>query len=120
MATGLRIESYNSLRREPGSDLKGTVIVYFSPWTVDPAHPTAFCKEHHCPRLTEKNGRQQEIFTCTGPQPFNDDQFLATIPFDRTALSHTDASRDDTLRPFSMACGVNTDMFFDARVARGG
>ena len=96
------------------------MVLYFNADSVDAADPTAFCKAKHCPRLTEKQGRHQGVFTCTGPQPFNGDQFLATIPFDRTALSHTDASRDDKLRPFSMACGVNTDMFFDARVARGG
>lgn len=120
MATSLKIESCSSLRREPGSDLKGTVIVYFSPLTVDSADPTAFCKEHLCPRLTEAPGRQQEIFTCTGPQPFNGNQFLATIPFDRSILAHVDALFDEKLKPFTAPCGANQRMFFDARIATGG
>ncbi len=117
----LRIESYSSLRDEPGFDLKGTVILYFNPLTVDSPDPTAFCRANQCPRLTEKPRGKQEVFSCTGPMPFNDDsQFLATIPFDRTVLSHADALYDEKLKPFEAPCGANQGMFFGARVAMGG
>lgn len=98
-------------------------MLYFVADTVDPNNPTSFCTKNECPWLMKNGspqGIKQDIFTCTGPTPFNDDaQYLATIPFNRTILDHVDALFDEKLKPFTAPCGANQRMFFDARVAGG-
>lgn len=99
------------------------MILYFNASAVEPANPTAFCKAEQCPRLSKEDtqGRKPKAFYCTGPTPFDDGKrFLARMPFDRTITDHVDALLEEASEPIVIPCGANKDMFFNARVARGG